>query len=343
MSNVDLFKEEHPSLESYWRSIILFGRNVASYKFALGKTLLELSKTNQSKFTYEQLAVPFSKYLCEHIKKAPKQATSQTSKFLEACQNYNNGLIREEDLITITAKLGFVNVIDAFHIVNRDALPIRFYEKLVGKKEIILTDNVYKLNEIVCPENLEHETEARWNLVETAWEMNVSRNLLDSVIYDEDKKMFFVNNNYKRKDVTSSRAALNGYQKGKCFYCFDNISVEAKSENLCDVDHFIPHLLKPHMPQVNIDGVWNLVLACKDCNRGSNGKFEKVPAEKYLNRLCKRNDFLISSHHPLRETLITQTGDTEEKRKAFLKRVYGAAVNYLPNKWETKNKGEEVF
>ena len=37
------FQEEHPSLESYWRSIILFGNNVASYKFALAKTLLEIA------------------------------------------------------------------------------------------------------------------------------------------------------------------------------------------------------------------------------------------------------------------------------------------------------------
>ena len=39
-----LFTEVQPTLENYWRSIILFGRNVASYKFALGKSLLELSQ-----------------------------------------------------------------------------------------------------------------------------------------------------------------------------------------------------------------------------------------------------------------------------------------------------------
>lgn len=41
---IELFKEQYPSLESYWRSIILFGRNVASYKFALAKSLLELAE-----------------------------------------------------------------------------------------------------------------------------------------------------------------------------------------------------------------------------------------------------------------------------------------------------------
>ena len=34
------FYEVTPTLDNYWRSIVLFGRNVASYKFALAKSLL---------------------------------------------------------------------------------------------------------------------------------------------------------------------------------------------------------------------------------------------------------------------------------------------------------------
>jgi len=37
---MDEFTQVQPSLESYWRAVILFGRNIASYKFALGKSLL---------------------------------------------------------------------------------------------------------------------------------------------------------------------------------------------------------------------------------------------------------------------------------------------------------------
>ena len=39
-----IFFENDPTLQSYWRSIILYGRNVASYKFALGKALIDLNK-----------------------------------------------------------------------------------------------------------------------------------------------------------------------------------------------------------------------------------------------------------------------------------------------------------
>jgi hypothetical protein len=39
------FVESEPTLESCWRSIILFGRDVASYKLALGRRLLPRGRT----------------------------------------------------------------------------------------------------------------------------------------------------------------------------------------------------------------------------------------------------------------------------------------------------------
>ena len=80
------------------------------------------------------------------------------------------------------------------------------------------------------------------------------------------------------------------------------------------------------IPNVNLNGVWNLVLACPKCNRGASGKFARVPATRYLERLEKRNNFLISSHHPLRETLIQQTGQTPEERHRFLAEIDKFAV-----------------
>lgn len=42
-TRVNDLTEGQPTLENYWRAVILFGRNVASYKFALGKSLLEFA------------------------------------------------------------------------------------------------------------------------------------------------------------------------------------------------------------------------------------------------------------------------------------------------------------
>ena len=85
------------------------------------------------------------------------------------------------------------------------------------------------------------------------------------------------------------------------------------------------------------------MLACPYCNRGTSGKFAKVPSIKYLTRLYKRNEFLISSHHPLRETLMQQMGKTEEERKEFIKKVDKIAINHLIHRWETKPMNSEVF
>lgn len=170
----------------------------------------------------------------------------------------------------------------------------------------------------------------------------MAKNLL-SVNYDDNHQLFFVNQDLKRKDVTSARDALNGYQKGRCFYCFDDITIDSSNENLCDVDHFYPHMLQPSMPEVNLNGVWNLVLACPKCNRGMNGKFASIPATKYLERLHKRNEYLINSHLPLRETLMMQTGMTEEQRVNFLKTIDRFAINQLIHRWETEQVKEPTF
>ena len=40
------FYQVEPTLDNYWRSSILFGNNVESYKFALAKSLYELSSVD---------------------------------------------------------------------------------------------------------------------------------------------------------------------------------------------------------------------------------------------------------------------------------------------------------
>lgn len=78
---------------TYWRSIILFGRNVASYKFALARSLIEMVQNNDDLIRLDDLAEPFARHICQHIKDAPVQATSKSSRFLEACRNFNGGHI----------------------------------------------------------------------------------------------------------------------------------------------------------------------------------------------------------------------------------------------------------
>lgn len=123
---ISRFMETAPSLESYWRAIILFGRNVASYKFALAKSLLDIQ---ESSIALEDLARPYAAHICEHLKKEDKQCTSQSSKFLDTCRSFNAGELDEATLYAITEKLGFINVLDAFHIVNAAPIGPSFFQK----------------------------------------------------------------------------------------------------------------------------------------------------------------------------------------------------------------------
>jgi hypothetical protein len=329
------FQINDPSLESQWRAIILFGKNSATYKFAFAKSLLELIENEKTKISLNELAIPFANSIVEHLKKSDKQGNAGSSKFLEGCRNFINQKITNEDLYSLTEKHGFVNVVDAFQNVNGGTIPNPFYEKNYsqGKKEIVVTDNLLKIKELFQYRNLEQEVEARWNLVETAWNLQINPNLLE-VKYDENKSLFFIESNLMRRlDITSVRDSLNGYQKGKCFYSYQDISINKNHQNLCEVDHFLPHAnkLAHSTTGANINGVWNLVLADSKINLN---KKAKIPEKRFLHRLFNRNEFYIQSKHPLAETIINQTGSTKESRSRFLESQYNLALNHSIQQWK---------
>lgn len=355
------FVDVEPTLENYWRAIILFGKNTASYKFALAKSLIDVSLERKSDLiALDDLALPYALHLTEHLKHSPKQSTAKTSQFIQACQDYNEGKIDEDRLVQITKKEGFKYVLDAFHVVNTKAIQERFYDVVNEEffiderkfnKGIRLTDNLFKLFYVYdnSAKDLNQETESRWNLVEKAWGLNINKNLIAVEFDQETKQLFAHDTKHRRTNITTSRGALNGYQKSRCFYCFKEISISSADELLADVDHFFPYLLKPEVANagccrpVNVDGVWNLVLSCSECNRGESGKFAQVPSIELLNRLHTRNEYLIGSHHPLRETLIMQTGSNERDRKYFLDKSYRFSKERLIHSWQSKAQGISTF
>jgi hypothetical protein len=336
-----------PDVDSNWRSIILFGRNVASYKFALAKALLDLADEQKTQLTLAELAPAFSRNVCQHLLISDKQATSPSSKFLDSCRKFNKHELSEDQLIQETVRNGFNNVIDAFHIVNQREVDFRFFtDDRKNGGGITLSDDLLQLRTEIQGSSLGQEVESRWNLVEAAWSLNIGRNLI-IVEADAAKGKLFVNSQ-KRIDITSSRDALNGYQKGRCFYCFDEISVSPQNDRLADVDHFFPWVLMREGIAMNLDGVWNLVLACRQCNRGTAGKFAQVPAKSLLERLHRRNNYLIDSHHPLRRTLIKQTGASIPERERFLQRNFDVAIDAfaisnLDQLWKPQPMASAVF
>ncbi|GAM10440.1 hypothetical protein OR1_02729 [Geobacter sp. OR-1] len=344
MADETRFYEIEPSRENYWRAIILFGRNVASYKFALAKALYDMRHHPNELIRMDELAPVFAKHIADHLIKCDKQATSSKSRFLDLCRAFNKGEITEATLSEQTVRLGFQNVIDAFHNVHGNEVPTRFFvDERNEKSGIRLTDDFFSLSENPTIHDLNIETEARWRLVETAWDLNVSRHVVQISHDDTNKLLHTVTAENRRVTITSSRDALNGYQKGRCFYCFRNITVDSQSFDLADVDHFFPYKLRFCAVNKPINGVANLVLACKECNRGTYGKFDRIPKLHLVDRLHRRNEYLIKSHHPLRETLMLQTGISEPDRRSFLQSAYNCSKTTIISDWAPSACGSAVF
>lgn len=330
------FLAKAPTLDANWRAVVLFGRNVASYKFALARALLGLADRTDELVSLEELAAPFSRHLCDHLRLVDKQTTSRSSKFLDACRAFNRGELSEDALVGTTARLGFNNVIDAFHVVGSGPVPVRFFEdERVGNRggggAIRLTDDLRQLAGSLQGEGLADEAEARWRLVETAWQLDLPRAGV-AVQADAARDLLFVEaeqRRIRRTGLTRVRGALNGYQRGRCFYCRAETPLAAT-----DVDHFFPWVLKERGEMPDGDGVWNLVLSCQACNRGQRGKFAGVPSARLVARLHERNNWLVDSHHPLRETILLQTGADAGMRASFLRARQRIALDALVHQWE---------
>ncbi len=320
--------------ESVWRAIILYGANSATYKFAFGRALLETAAGSaKTTLTLADLAPRYSTLLCEALKREPRQATAKTSKFLDACRSANNGEMTEGQLWDATERLGFVNVVDAFPRLSGGPAPITFYENHVKNSSVrglVLTDATLDLATRVRAE-LDAEAGARHRLVETAWSVGMYPDLLGSSIdFDRETQQLVLADRVRRRPVTGAWGALNGDQDGRCAYCDTHMS---SSGQRAHVDHVLPFVLKEKGWRIaDVDQIWNLVLACADCN-GAGNKGAKAPVAEWMPWLEKRNEDLIESKHPLRETLMLQTGATKKQRWNFLDRTYTAATTEIPAVW----------
>ena len=319
-----LYENKELSDKDLFRSVVLYGRNVASYKFALAESLLQLGKEGKNIITLDELAVPFSTALLRHLEESDKQGISKSSTFLNTLREFRDNEITNDKMLDTTTKLGFVNVIDAFHRVGKQDVSTRFFldERGSGNK-IVLTDELLRLSQTNAATSLTKENDARWKLVETAWEYGVS-NAFVTVEYDKQQEILIaLQGGIKRKSITGVKDAISGYQRGQCFYCSKELNFsETHTPDAIRVDHLMPFSLmtKTNLSE-DLDRVWNLVLACNHCN-GASEKSDNLPHSDYVKRLLTRNESYILSHHPLRETLILQTGQSTQERYDFVTSIY---------------------
>ncbi len=332
------FQDAPPTPAGDWRHIVRFGRNVASYKFALGRALLNLAAQQQTFVRLEDLSVPYVASICEHLLAEDRQSTSARSRFLEACRSRNRGELEAAQLAEVTVQLGFNNVIDAFHI-SRGGEPTQtrfFTDERATRHGITLTDHLLELANGLQAQVLPLEVDARWNLVQTSWGLGLGTRLVSfEIAPDEDAVNLYVPSRLRRAPITGVRAALSGYQDGRCAYC-DTPFTDIGTSRVA-VDHVLPFVLMSRgWHDGDLHQVWNLVLACYACN---SAKRDLPPHKDWMHWLDERGEHLIASHHPLRETMISQLGPDPAHRHETLRRRHAAAIERMRSSWTPPVRG----
>ena len=303
--------------EDYWRSIILYGLNQATYKIALGKTLVSLAEKKYTTVKWDILSQEFLKQyqLRLNIKEPmPQQANPLRRTFMEkAVRKLDLGMTDIDETIFNVGKEGFNDVIKRFHNIGRfKDFQGKFYSFNFGKS-ISITDNLYNVvqkqrNEIT------NELDARWALLEGAFTIKADNFELANEILD-----IYLIKGEKRKSLTNNIPFLQGYQGNTCFYCAEKIE-----ENDYHVDHVLPRAVLNH------DQIWNLVLAHSYCNLS---KSDKLVSKHFMEKLIFRNENIMGSNHPWKNKISLELGKTKVLRASNLLKHYENVKSVLGNNY----------
>ena len=290
----------------YWKAIILYGLNNATYKIALGKTLLELAGRNTTHVAWNVLSEEFLKQYKNRLDSAvmPQQTNPSRQTVMERIVSQLN----QEQLTWTEAaeRVGtdaFNDVIPRFHNIVRDVdfAKDKFYE-FHQNNQLIIKDSVFEILQD-RPDELFEEIDARWGLLEGAFLIN-----RDQFALENDIRNIYLLKGHDRKDITKNIPFLNGYQNNTCFYCSEPIEA-------CDihVDHVLPRQVLNH------DEIWNLVLSHSFCNLQ---KSDHLVGPEYIEKLIARNENIMGSNHPWKKKIQIQLGNTPQERRASLQGHY---------------------
>jgi len=305
----------------FWKAIILYGLNNATYKIALALCLIELlNKKNKEIITWDELSEEFLDLYINRLKDGMKPQQTNPNRRTEMERIImglnSNSLTRSEAIADVDK--AFRNVIPRFHTIGMDTeiAKEKFYE-FEDRKKIIIKDSLFEITENEMDrKELIGELDARWSLLEGQFTINCERYELQNDIIE----IFLKHNNYPRKNLTKNVPFLNGYQTNTCFYCCNPMI-----EDDIHVDHVIPRII------VNHDEIWNLVLCHSLCNLN---KADKLVEPACIEKLIQRNENIIGSNHPMRNQILTHLGDTKLKRRSNVEKYYNLARKALgSNYW----------
>ncbi|MFI6816722.1 HNH endonuclease [Nonomuraea sp. NPDC050328] len=304
----EFFREE-PTARASWRMAVLMGANSRTYKFALGDALLAAAASGRTEIPLDELAVPYSMSLATHLKlapQAPATAVAGESDFLSVAEREAEESVRQgsptELLLAAAIRSMPAMVMRKFHNLRGGGeIPHHFYE-VTGPSRARLVRLTPHLRDVAQAEqtpNLRDELAARWSIVELSFAAEIGRSLVAEG-FAVDAATSKLTDKRRRRPVTGVAEAVLGFQHGRCLICAEPLILGAEP---VAVDHVFPWSFMRLLGSegTDLDAVWNLAPAHAVCNaRKSN----RPPTPDELTRLARRNEAIMQSPHPLRQTLL---------------------------------------
>lgn len=303
----------------YWKGIVLYGLNQATYKIALGKTIIELTSLGKESIEWNQLSKAYLDNYIARLNKNPfpqQNNPARKTKMERIIDSLERGSIDYSTAISLVETEAFKDVIPRFQTIgtNKEIVGERFYHFDFGKK-LYLHDSTFKIVEDSEAELIE-ELDARWSLLEGAFSIVHGDWILSNSVRD-----IYLENGYSRTNITGNIPFLQGYQGNICFYCGEPIE-----KNDIHVDHVLPRQFIQH------DEIWNLVLSHSICNLHKN---DSLIGKHYFEKLIARNENIMGSNHPWKKKISDALGNSNTKRAVSMWKHYESAKVVLKNNfWE---------
>lgn len=300
------FYDADRGARSSWRLAVLMGKNVRTYKFALGRALLRQAQLGHAEIQLRDLAAAYAVAMAEHVTRAPQMSGAKPpspSDFLtvaadEAEETLRAG--RPTDRL-LDAAVGSMPgmVMEKFHNLDKGEVGHRFYE-VRGRgpgRTVLLTPDLLKVAASEQSAGLLTELEARWSIVESSFSTGVGRSLIqEGMRVDWDSGT--LTDKRRRRSVAGVLEATIGFQHGRCHICDHVIS----PGDPVAIDHVFPFAAMARYPSftLDLDALWNLSPAHESCNAT---KSSRMPEPWELMRLARRNTAIQGSPYPLSRTL----------------------------------------
>ncbi|MGX2997133.1 HNH endonuclease [Streptomyces sp. JNUCC 64] len=299
------------SARASWRLAVLMGANTRTYKFALGRALLEFGGAGRQDVPLDEFAAAYGLGLVTRPAGNPQVSRSTRlgeQDFLTVAERESAATLAAgrptERLVAAAVRSMPGMVMEKFHHLRGDGrVGHTFYELTgTGRHRVVrLTPELLRLAGSEQAAGLAAELDARWSIVEHSFAAGVGRGLIEEGVA-VDLDTLRITDKLRRRPVTGVVEATVGFQHGRCLICDE---VLAPGEAVA-VDHVFPFSLMRRFGGVgswhgpDLDALWNLAPAHAGCN---GTKSDRMPTPAELARLAARNETIGCSPHPLRRTL----------------------------------------